>query len=332
VRDGKRNFTGCPPHRNANRKIMLRVLALSFAMLAVNPAPSAAEANPPSPALSNDGSSASRNNSEGGSEQPSPHSNSAAGSSSGSGEDAAAENELLQAANKSRELAGVPPLRIEESLRAAARAHAQRMVATEQLEHQLSGEPPLLQRIALVISPAGGVKLDRAGENIANAGSASGANQALMRSPPHRQNLLDREFNVAGIAAIWNKGRLYVVQDFARELPSESAEQSGRSVSRAVDEIRQQAGLPELAQLSPPNLDEAACSLAKEDVPNARLLATAYKNRRIITYTQSHPEVLPQAALSMLRDPNVRQFAVGSCYARNAAYPTGIYWIAILLY
>jgi len=36
--------------------------------------------------------------------------------------------------------------------------------------------------------------------------------------------------------------------------------------------------------------------------------------------------------LRLLRDPTVRQFAVGSCYARNAAYPTGMYWVAILLY
>lgn len=322
MRDGKRNYTGRTPYRNANRKLMIGVLALSFAMLAVNPSPGMAETTP----LLVNGSK------DVGSDQPSPHSNSAAGSSSRSGEDSAAENELLESANKSRDLAGVPPLRIEESLRLAARAHAQRMVATEELEHQLSGEPSLMQRIALVSSPAGGIKLDRAGENIAYANSAPDVNQALMRSPPHRQNLLDREFNVAGIAAIWNKGRLYVVQDFAHELPSYSPQQSGRSVSRAIDEVRQQAGLPELAQLSPANLDEAACALAKESVPNAHLLSTAYKNRRIITYTQSHPELLPEAALGMLRDPNVRQFAVGSCYARNAAYPTGTYWIAILLY
>jgi hypothetical protein len=42
--------------------------------------------------------------------------------------------------------------------------------------------------------------------------------------------------------------------------------------------------------------------------------------------------VLPQGALRLLRDPGVRQFAVGACYARNAAYPTGTYWVAILLY
>jgi hypothetical protein len=153
-----------------------------------------------------------------------------------------------------------------------------------------------------------------------------------MRSAPHRENLLDRGFNVAGVAAIWSKGRLYVVQDFAHEVPSYSAQQSGKLVGQAVDEMRQQAGLPQLVQLTPLNLDEAACSLARESRPNAHLLAAAYDNRKIIAYTESRPEVLPPGAWRLLRDPGVRQFAVGSCYARNAAYPTGMYWVAILLY
>jgi len=265
---------------------------------------------------------------------PSPPPNSAAESSSG--EDSAAESDLLQAANKSRELAGVPPLRMDESLREAAKAHARRMVESERLDHQLSGEPSLLERIALVdplVSPLkGALKIDRAGENIAYARCAPDAHETLMRSPPHRENLLDRGFNVAGVAAFWSKGRLYVVQDFAHEVPSYTAQQSGKLVSRAIDEMRQRAGLPELAQLTPPKLDETACLLAGEGLRNAHLLSTAYDNRKIITYTQSHPEILPQAALRMLRDPGVRQFAVGACYARSAAHPNGTYWLAILLY
>ena len=296
---------------------MLRALAVLFAMLAVVPGPCAAQTTPPAVDVRNNDI---RN------EHPAPHSNSAAGAYSG--EDSAAENELLEAANQRRELAGVPPLRMEESLREAARAHARRMISSERLEHQVSGEPTLLQRIAQV-SP---LKMDRAGENLAYATCAPSANEVLMRSAPHRQNLLDRGFNVAGVAAIWSKGRLYVVQDFAHEVPSYSAQQSEKLVGRAVDEMRQQAGLPELVQLTPPHLDEAACSLARENRPNARLLATAYDNRKIITYTQSRPEILPQGALRLLRDPGVRQFAVGACYARNAAYPTGMYWVAILLY
>jgi len=111
---------------------------------------------------------------------------------------------------------------------------------SERLEHRLPGEPSLLERVAQV-SP---LRMDRAGENIANASCASGANDVLMRSAPHRENLLDRGFNVAGVAAIWSKGRLYVVQDFAHEVPSYSAQQSGKLVGQAVDEMRQQAGLP----------------------------------------------------------------------------------------
>ena len=264
--------------------------------------------------------------------QPNPHANSAAGAPSS--EDSAAENELLELANKNRELAGAPPLHMDESLREAARVHARRMVATGQLEHQLSGEPALIQRIALV-SP---LKMDRVGENLAYAGCAMDASDILMRSPPHRENLLNRGFNIAGIAAVWSKGKLYVVQDFGREVPSYTAQQSEQLIGRAIGETRQQAGLSELVKLTPPNLGAAACSLAQESRPNAHLLATAYGNendnasRKIITYTQSHPEVLPQGALRLLRDPGARQFAVGACYARNAAYPTGMYWVAILLY
>src|SRR5208282_3594897 len=108
------------------------------------------------------------------------------------------------------------------------------------LEHQFSGEPELLKRIAQVSS----LRMDRAGENLANATCAPDANEILMRSPPHRANLIDRAFNIAGIAAIWSKGRLYVVQDFAREIPSYSEQQSKQLVDHAVDDIRQQAGLP----------------------------------------------------------------------------------------
>lgn len=295
---------------------MLRALIVSLALAAVSLGVCAAEKAPSDLDVSH--------------KQPAPQSNSATGGASG--EDSAAENELLQAANKSREQAGVPLLRMDASLLQAARAHALQMIQNERLEHQFSGEPALLERIAQATSLDSQLKIDRAGENVAYATCAPDAHDVLMRSAPHRHNLLDGSFNVAGMAAIWSKGRLYVVQDFAHNVPTYSAEQSRKLVSAAVVEMRQRAGLPELLQVTPPNLDEAACKLATEDRPNAHLLAAAYTNQKIITYTQSRPEVLPDGALPLLRDPGVRQFAVGSCYARNAAYPTGMYWVAILLY
>ncbi|MGA2355407.1 MAG: CAP domain-containing protein [Terriglobales bacterium] len=295
---------------------MLRALAVLFALLLAISGINAAAKTPLAADTGKDINS----------EKPTPQASSAAGAASG--EDSAAENELLQAANKSREVAGVQPLRMEDGLREAARGHALLMIAKNRLDHQFAGEPALLERIGLV-SP---LKIDRVGENVAFASSASAVHVVLMNSAPHRENLLDRGFNVAGFAAIWSEGKLYVVQDFAHNLPSYSADESRERVERAVAEIRQQAGLPELAHARTANLDEATCSLARENRPNAHQLAAAYNNRRIITYTQSHPEMIPPEATRLLDDPEVRQFAVGACYARNAAYPTGMYWVAILLY
>jgi uncharacterized protein YkwD len=264
---------------------------------------------------------------------PSPKSVAAAssfntGALTSSGEDASAEATLLDSINRSRAEAGVTALAMDDSLRQAARLHAERMVTARSLEHQFPGEPALLPRIADVST----LPLDRAGENIANVTCVSDAHNLLMNSPPHRQNILDPQFNVAGIAAIWSHGRLYVVQDFARAMPRYSVSQADKLVSEAVDEARQNGGLAGLTAKTPAQLNDAACSLAAEDHPNARLIAASYPDRKIITYTQSRPEILPRGALRLLADPDLRQFAVGSCYARNATYPAGIYWVAILLY
>jgi len=262
--------------------------------------------------------------SQAGAAEPTPKPSAA----SSPGEDAAAEVTLLEMINRSREQAGVSPLLMDENLRQSARLHARRMAASRRLEHQFAGEPSLLQRIASV-SP---LPLDRAGENIARATCVNGADEAVMRSPPHRKNLLDSRFNLAGIAALWSHGRLYVVQDFAHSMPWYSAHHTAELVGQSIDQARLEVRLPRLVQFTPPYLDEAACALAKEDHPNARLIATSYTDQEIIAYTQSRPEVLLSGALRLLDDPKLRQFAVGSCFARNAAYPTGIYWVAILLH
>jgi len=130
-------------------------------------------------------------------------------------EDSAAEQQLLGLANQRRREAGAPPLRMNAALSNAARAHARLMVERQQLSHQFEGEPLLMPRLLET-----GLRLDRVGENVAFNASAEQAFEALMLSPPHRHNLLDPSFNSAGFAAFWSNHRLYVVQDFAHQLPS----------------------------------------------------------------------------------------------------------------
>lgn len=128
------------------------------------------------------------------------------------GEDPAAETELLAMANRSRQQAGVPPLRRNDDLMKAARAHARLMIAQRQLSHQFEGEPSLLKRLHET-----GVPLNSVAENVAYNNGAEQVFDSFMHSPPHRSNLLDPDFNAAGFVAIWSDGHLYVVQDFVRQ-------------------------------------------------------------------------------------------------------------------
>jgi uncharacterized protein YkwD len=175
-------------------------LLLSIAMLAGDPGPSTAQPAPPADGARH--------------EQPAPKLTSASTSMPSPTEDYDAENALVQLANESRRQAGAPPLRTEKNLTEAARAHARMMVERQQLSHQFDNEPGLIERFM-----EAGLRLDRAGENVAFNSSAEKANRALMLSAPHRKNLLNPQYNATGVAAFWSNGRLYVVEDFAHQLP-----------------------------------------------------------------------------------------------------------------
>lgn len=180
---------------------MLRIFIVLFAMAGT----AGAQASTPT-AQSNAAHQSQR------STQPTPKLLSAALASAT--EDSAAESELLALANQRRKEAGVPPLHMNGDLIKAARAHARLMIEQRQLSHQFDGESSLLKRLHET-----GVPLNSVGENVAYNASAEQVFDALMHSPPHRANLLDPDFNAAGFAAFWSEGRLYVVQDFVRQLP-----------------------------------------------------------------------------------------------------------------
>jgi len=239
-----------------------------------------------------------------------------------------AEQQLLEMTNQARALAGAPPLTLDAGMTLAARAHADSMAQERQLSHQLPGEPSLTNRLAAA-SP---LHLDRAGENVAYDSSVGDAHQRLMLSPPHRENLLDPAYNVAGFGVIEAGERMYIVEDFGRSLPIYSAEQTEAVVAEALQRTRQQAGLPDLALVAQPALREAVCSMALEDrlaTNQMRQLAQRYS---VVNYTNMHPEILPASAARILNDRRITSAAIGVCYARTVTYPTGTYWVGLALY
>jgi uncharacterized protein YkwD len=238
--------------------------------------------------------------------------------------DAEAERQLLEMANRERAKAGLPPLQVDDGLAKAARAHATAMAAKRKLSHRLSGEPNLTQRLAAHTR----THLDRAGENVAFAGSVDQAQDSLMHSPPHRANLLNAGYNVAGFSVVRSGSLLYVAQDFGHRLPSHSVNEAQDLVATSVDRMRAQTRLPALLRVSGKEAEAAACSMAEANSLNT----PALRARHILRYTSSQPQTLPSSASQAIGDQSVHSFAVGSCYARTSSYPTGVYWVALLFY
>jgi hypothetical protein len=52
----------------------------------------------------------------------------------------------------------------------------------------------------------------------------------------------------------------------------------------------------------------------------------------VINYTNLHPEILPASTLRLVNDRRVTGVAIGACYARTMTYPTGAYWVGIVVY
>lgn len=109
---------------------------------------------------------------------------------------------MLQAVNVERERVGSPRLVIERSLMDCSKAHSNQMARTGIFAHQGSGLPVLC---------------DFGGENIYMAypsASIQGAMVAWMKSPGHRQNILNRDFTRFGWGAVAGGRGVYFTQQF----------------------------------------------------------------------------------------------------------------------
>ena len=128
--------------------------------------------------------------------------------------DVAAERQFLDLTNQSRVGAGLAPLQLDESLTRAARRHSAQMVAQKQLSHDLPGEPALLERLD---SP--NLHPHAVGENVGYAPSVSECHRGLMNSLHHRENILDRDFNLVGFGVVHSGNEVWVTEDFAADRP-----------------------------------------------------------------------------------------------------------------
>lgn len=238
-----------------------------------------------------------------------------------------AEQRLLELANQSRAQAGLPSLTMDSGLSLAARTHAQTMLEAGQLSHRFDGEPSLAQRLATATR----LQLDREGENVAFDSNPEQGHQHLMFSAPHRANLLNPAYNVAGLGVVRDGDRLYIVEDFGHALPNYSPVETKDRIAATVNHVRRQADQPELQRRDLLIADDAACSMAQADKLGTSPILKLAQRYTVLTYTTLHPESLPTGASRAITRHYLNSFSVGACYAHTETYPTGVYWIVLSL-
>jgi len=126
----------------------------------------------------------------------------------------AGEQELVALINQARVDAGLPPLQADAGLSAVARAHSLDMATTGFFSHSSPTTGEMGERLA-----AAAVDFRSAGENIAIDSSVEDAHRALVRSAPHRQNMLSPEVTHVGVGIVSNGRSLLVTEVFVRPGP-----------------------------------------------------------------------------------------------------------------
>ena len=223
-----------------------------------------------------------------------------------------AEAFLFEAVGREREHSHLAALRWDEGLARAAAMHASEMASRRRISHQFEGERELSERGAQT-----GVRFTRIAENVAEAPSAAILHDAWMRSPGHRENILDPAVDSVGIAVVARDGQLYAVQDFAHITPNLTLEQQEASVGKVLDE--------EGVELVPGDADVRRACMADSGYAGSQ--APAF----IMRYTTDNLGKLPERLERTLRKGTYHRAAVGACPGREESSFTS-YRIAVLLF
>jgi uncharacterized protein YkwD len=223
-----------------------------------------------------------------------------------------AERELVRLTNQDRAHEHVAPLAANESLAQAARAHVERMMREHTLSHQFRGEAGVAERIG-----ATRLRFQASGENVAfftdrrsAKRNAAEANEILMHSPPHRENILKRDYNAIGVAMASDGEDVWVVEDFARAFATTSNTAVKQQVEAAIKQARANSSLPPLTFREVAGLEQYSC---RSSVTPSAVLHAFPNAHSVDIYTTWDTAALSSGASRRVTSPDTKSVAVAVC-------------------
>jgi len=184
---------------------------------------------------------------------------------------ARAEREMHRRLNADRAEQGLPPLAWDDALADVGRAHSLDMIEGRFFEHTSPKTGTLEDRLDSI-----GYRFGTARENLAIGPNVQRAQDELLQSPDHYDNIMSTDVDRVGVGIVWGDHPeagyvMHITQVFARAL--EPIDRSG--VAAHVDEEirarRADAGVPEVPRI--PRLTEVARELAESgEKPSGTLI------------------------------------------------------------
>lgn len=253
------------------------------------------------------------------------------------GDDAAAEDAVLQAINATRRARGLEPVARDDALARIARSHSAAMRAEGRVAHVVAGSGALGERLRLARIP-----YRRAFENVARGESPPAAHETVEESPAHRANLLRAEVRRAGVGVA--RGRLASGDPvvYLTEILVEPPEDA-RASPLAADARVREALWRERARLGRPPLtaDAALDVLAREAAESMRARdeleagdagARALRAARSVAAVDVFVVTAPGEATRSrnLPDPRFRRVGVGVAAGDSRRFGVGRLFIAVV--
>jgi hypothetical protein len=222
-----------------------------------------------------------------------------------------AERVLFDALNRERTAQALPALQWDEALASAAREHAIRMAQRNVLSHQLPGEPPVQDR-----ATQAGARFSLIAENIAVAPSPAVIHSSWMQSPHHRENMLDPELNVVGIAVVKGSDGLFAVQDFSQAVANLNLQQQEQEI---------------ISNLNARGLRATQATVDARKTCELERGFTGTRPLSVVRFETADLKKLPDDLEQKLRTGRYRSAAVGACQGGGSAGFTR-FRIAVVLY
>jgi len=238
------------------------------------------------------------------------------------------EDELLRELNAERVKRNVPPVRLVPDLVKLARAHSAEMESHRYFSHDSANGSTYQKRLF-----DAGILAIASGENISRSMTflTPDIHQALMDSPPHRENMLNPAYDAVGIGVVGPPGGPYFITvDFMKSFTKKSIDEIRTVVLGALNEARAQAGAPPIESLDSANrladeyAGQKARTLKNPDVPQIG-------RRFSVTFVSG---IDLEAVASAVRRMNVKGFGqagVGGTFGRIPDQPQGGYVVCVIL-